>query len=293
MRDMQISHRKIDVTFRLGTGQFGEGAYNTVTVSGLRVQCNVADANGPQMGLAQVRIYGITPSIMKTVSALNEAVQASRKNILIVSAGDDLSGMATIFGGQIRLCQIDLSAPPYAALNVMAFGGGFEALKTTVPSSYPGTAKAEVILQDLATRMKYKLEKTLGTTATLATPYLSGTLRDQVQQCADAAGFDWNIFNDTLAIWPRGKARNGTSVPLISKETGLVGYPSYSSGTFQGLALTTVFNPTLRIGQQIKVQSSLDVANGAWLVYDLNHSLESETPEGQWFSRFNAIGLTQ
>ena len=80
-------------------------------------------------------------------------------------------------------------------------------------------------------------------------------------------------------------------------DTGMVGYPSYSSGTFQGLAVTTIFNPLLRIAGLVEIQSGLSLASGAdmnwssgiWNVFDICHVLESETPGGKWFTQFNAF----
>jgi hypothetical protein len=87
-----------------------------------------------------------------------------------------------------------------------------------------------------------------------------------------------------LTIWPKGKARGG-AIPLISPDTGMVGYPTLSA---RGIIVTTYFNPSISFGKNIKLQSSLELANGEWNVNSLVHTLEAEIPKGQWITRLEA-----
>jgi hypothetical protein len=53
--------------------------------------------------------------------------------------------------------------------------------------------------------------------------------------------------------------------------------------------LTTIFNPDVVIGGMIQVQSSLTPACGQWIATQISHSLESETPDGQWFTHILGV----
>ena len=53
-------------------------------------------------------------------------------------------------------------------------------------------------------------------------------------------------------IWPKGQNR-GTLIPLISAETGMVGYPS---STQNGVAVRVLYNPAMNIGQRVKAEAS-------------------------------------
>lgn len=287
---MTFIRRKIDLTFQLGTGSFGLMGYNVVTLSGLRVQCSILKTNGPSLGEAHLRVYGLTPSLLNELSALNQADMAARQNRIIVKAGDEKMGMATVFEGQVAVSQVDMGSAPEVALNVQAFAGQLFALKTDDPVSYPGSADAAVILANLAQKMGMTFENN-GVSVQLATPYYAGSLMEQARRCAEDAGVELFIDDsepgkNTLAIWPRGGKRGGL-IPLISPETGLVGYPGYSSGTMGGITVKSVFNPNLRIGGLARVQSDLHVANGQWQIFDLSHDLDSEMPGGMWFTHFN------
>ena len=288
---MTFLKRRIDVVFQLGTGVFGESGTNTVTCSGLRVQAHIDKVFGPGMGEAQVRIYGLTPSLMNQLSSLNQATMATRKNTILISAGDDVNGMATVFQGQIMISQIMLNTAPDTALMVLAQGGAFAAVQLVAPTSYPGAADAAVVMQNLAHLAGLEFENN-GVSMQLATPYYPGSPLEQIRRCAEAgrAVFDYVIDDKTLAIFPVGGAR-GTQIPVISPDTGMVGYPNYSTSVY-GIELTTLFNPLLRPGGKVQVKSGLEVANGTWQVFNLQHELESETPNGQWFTRFSGASLS-
>ena len=286
---MAFLQRKIDVEFRLGTGAFGETGFNTVKVSGLRVQANVMNTSGAALGQLQMRIYGLPPTVLNELAQLNQADQAIRNNTIIVTAGDDVNGMATVFMGLITLAQLDLTQTPDSSMTVVAIAGLFGAMQSATPSSYPGPTDAAIIMADLATKMGLNFEGANGVSVILASPYFPGSWKEQADRCARAANIGWIIdeTSNTLAIWPRDGYRGGP-IPLISPDTGLVGYPSYSSGQFQGLAVTTIFNPLVRIAGRVQIESVLKVANGKWAVFDIVHALESETPGGKWFTQFTA-----
>lgn len=296
---MSFIKRKIELTFQLGQGAFGEEGTDTVTVSDLRVQCSLTKTVGPALGEAHLRVYGLRPSLLNRLSALNSVNTAMRQNRLIIKAGDEKAGMAIVFEGQMSLSQIDMTAAPEVALNIMAFAGGMHALKTLEAVSYPGTADAAIILSNLAHKMGMNFENNGAegpVSVLLATPYYSGALMDQARRCAEDADIEMIVEEgdggkNTMAIWPKGKARKGL-IPLISAETGLIGYPAYS-GDLGGLSVKCIFNPQLRIATPVRIKSDLEVANGQWLVFDISHELDSEIPGGQWYTNFNGTAYGQ
>ena len=285
---MTFVRRRIDLTFILGTGAFGDAGFNTVSVTGKRVQVNIQKTNGPGMGQAQVRVYGLTMSMMNQLSAINEGDMATRNNRMVISAGDDVSGMATVFDGNIKMGQINLSGAPDSNLVVVGYAGLLGATQIIPPSNYPGTSDAAVIMANLAAKMKLQFEPN-NVSVLLETQYLPGSPREQAQRCADIANINWTVDDGVLAIWPKGGSRGGY-IPEISPETGAVGYPGYSTSVY-GIMLQTLFNPLLRIQGLVKVKSGLQVANGTWRIFNLVHDLESETPGGQWFTRFDGASL--
>jgi hypothetical protein len=285
--------RRIDLSFILGQGVFGESGQDTVKITGQRVYCTVMSNLGPRQGTATIRVYGLTRSLLNQLSSLSRVTEAQRKNRVIIEAGDDKAGMSVVFDGQIMLSQIDMASFPDVALSVEALGGALEMLKVMEPISYPVSADAAVILSDLAYKMGMDFENggvTGPVRVMLATPYYPGALMEQAEACARDANITMVITHgergrSLMVITPKGVPRGGL-IPLVSPETGLVGYPSYASG-LSGLSVKCVFNPQLRMGGLVKVSSDLQVANGQWTVFNIAHELESEVPGGQWFTHFD------
>jgi hypothetical protein len=54
--------------------------------------------------------------------------------------------------------------------------------------------------------------------------------------------------------------------------------------------VTTTYNPTIRFGSSVKVETDLasNNASGVWSVNVLVHTLEAEIPGGAWQTRFFA-----
>lgn len=286
---MAFVQRQIDVTFQLGRGVFGEdGVSDTVTLQGHRVQVDVTGVYGPGMGVANARIYGVKPTLWQQLASLNQATEAIRRNRLVIAAGDVGAALATVFDGQITLSQFDANAQPDTALNVTAHAGLLEAVKVAKPKSYPGAAGADVVLYNLAQEMGLAFENG-GVTAVFSKLYLPpASPREQVERVAQAARAEFVIDGQTLAVWPKGGSRGGL-IPVISPDTGMVGYPNYSTSNNGGwLSVTTLFNPNIRLGGVVEVQSSLKVANGKWVTHDIRHELDAEMPGGHWFTRFEA-----
>jgi hypothetical protein len=287
----QYIHRRLDVAFTLGKGAFGDdGTQNTITMSGLRVSANVTKAGGTGATMAQIRIYGMTLQDMNKLSTLGKPVTQDRRNVVAVSAGVAGGGMALVFAGNINQAWADLNAAPQAAFIVLAVDGGLLATMPLSANTWKGSIDVATIMASLANQMGLTLENN-GVSVILDNPYLWGSARDQVQSVAEQAGINYIIENvgtgsarGTLAIWPKNKTRGGSAV-LVSKDSGMVGYPTF---TQNGMAFKVLYNPTIIFGSQIKVESEIETANGYWTPISIDHDLESETPGGQWFTTIQA-----
>lgn len=281
---MSLSRRHIDLKFRLGTGSFGDTGDNTASVTGLRVSATIHKAGAAGMNTLEMRVNGLTPDIANQISTLGKPLNAGRNNLVSLSAGSDETGMAVAFIGTIMSAYQDAKSAPDVAVTVLAQTGLLEALRPLPPSSFKGSADVATILAGIAKQMNYTFENS-GVSVQLANAYFPGTGRDQAYAAAAAAGINITMDDQpggtpTLAIWPKTGSRGG-EIPLISPDTGMVGYPTH---TDTGLFVTTVYNPNIVFGGKVKIQSSIKNANGVWTLYDVTHDLESETPGGKWFT---------
>lgn len=236
------------------------------------------------MGTASLQIFGMTESLMNQLSTLGMKITLLRRNGVTVEAGDEVNGMSTVFVGTVTNAWADLSAAPDVPFNVEAHAGLIEALTPVPVSSFKGTTNVATVMLGIATQMGLAFENN-GVSVSLANPYFPGTAREQALAAAKAAGIEWAIDNGKLAIWKPGSIR-GQSYPLLSKESGMVGYPTYTS---QGITVRSLYNPSIGFGGGIEVKSDLTPANGKWVVFLLEHNLSSQVPRGPWFSTISAV----
>jgi hypothetical protein len=286
---MSFIQREIELVFTLGSGTFADSGTNTVTLKGLRIQCQITSVVGPGMGRAHLRVHGLTLSLLNDLCSIVPVVGGVPKvvyNQLTINAGDSESGMTRVFQGNTTLSSsIDMNSSPDSVLEVNSAVGSFQAVQSIEPTSYPGSASAPQIMGALASLTPEPLVLEANTVATVfQTPYFPGSRRDQMMRCAEAGGFNWTIENGTLALWARDGYRI-KPVPTISPETGMVGYPS-NIGI--GAQVKTLFNPNILCGGRVNVQSSLRFATGNLLSYHISHQLDSRTPGGRWFTTFRA-----
>lgn len=286
---MSFTRKRIDVTITLGTGTFGETGSDTVTLTGLRVHAMIQATYGEAMPAVHARIFGLPIEMMNqltTIGLVNSAVRL--KNKILIAAGDDETGMSTAYSGTISVSWINMDGAPDSCLEVIGVAGLAASIKPVEALSIQGAADVATIMGALAEQMGFAFENN-GVQVQLSNPYFPGTALMQAKACARAADICMTIDRDTLAIWPKDDARDTPEgIPLISKATGMRGYPRFASN---GIEVSMLWSPQIKPGGKVQVQSALTMACGTWLVSNAMHTLESETPNGQWFTRILGVPL--
>lgn len=291
------------MTITLGEGSIGNTGSNTVRLSNLRIVVNVAKGGMPSMDKASIRVYGVPPPIMNSISTLGIPLPMVRhNNAVLVEAGDAINGMATVYSGFIQNAWENFDEIPETALDIVAWGGADQAVFPVPPLSQPSSFDVATVLSGLANRMGWGFENS-GVSVQLPASYFPGTALEQCHAIARAANIE--LYPDTttspitLAIWPRTGTRGGM-IPLISAGTGLIGYPKFRD---QGMSFKCIFNPSIRLGGRVQMQSTVGGAgtaaqtnttqpataaqggpNGTWYVVSpLTYNLASQLPGGPWF----------
>ena len=114
--------KAIDLTFKLGKGDFGAAGQNTLKVSGCRIlaQLSFITGTGSTRGATQaiLRVYGLT---LNTINQLaNTGLSFGiRQNTVVIEAGD-ASGMAQVFAGLIIDASLAADQQPDVAFMVSA-----------------------------------------------------------------------------------------------------------------------------------------------------------------------------
>jgi hypothetical protein len=280
--------KQLALTVTLGAGQFGADLGDTVTLTGFRMTADTSDSGGESMGMCQLRVYGMlneTMNKLTTIGQINRAIRT--KNSILLAAGDDESGMQTVFQGTIFDAWADYNSAPDVAFNIIAYSGLDLAVKPVNATSYKGAADVATIMQGFANDAGLILENN-SVNVQLSNPYFSGTTLNKIRTCARAANILQTIDRGVLAIWPKTGSRVG-EIPTISKDTGMVGYPSLSS---KGMTIKTLFNFNIKLGGRVSVQSFIPMACGMQRVSKVTHSLSCQVPGGPWFTTMDLYNVS-
>jgi hypothetical protein len=281
---MSYVRRFLDVKFVLGEGDFGVAGSNTVTLTGLRVSAAVENAGGRSMGRLNATIFGMTLSQMNKLSTLGMTVTATRKNSIRLFAHDEGGVPAVVFQGTVYDAYGDFQRAPDVGFVVGAQTAIFPAVTPATPISIRGSGDVASLMSGIAAQAGYAFQNS-GVTAKLSNAYYGGSIWDQARAIVRDSGIMWNSGEaGTIAIWPPGGSKGG-AIPVV-KPPEMITYPSY---TANGLLVRTVYNPSIGLGTKIRVESSIGAsskipATGEWIVYKIDHHLESIVPNGKWES---------
>ncbi len=253
----------------------------SATVTGLRSECTIIMAGEPSQGQANISIWGMSFDRMNQMTTFGKQFGVRGKNKISVLAGDVGGAMALVYSGTILTAYMDGLNPPDVPFRIAALGGAFEAVIKSEPTSFQKDDDFVTVMQQLAKKMNLGFENGLQKKLPVkAGTYLEGSYYLQAKKLAQQVGAQMTIEQDKLVIWMPGFPRSH-SAAASEKDGTLVGYPAFNDA---GPIFTVYFNPNLRIGGKITVETSITAANGEWFISNLEHMLSSLLPNGPWFS---------
>lgn len=259
------------------------GGKNQITLQGFRATANIQKAGGVQMGQLQAKIYGVKQSDMQAITCFQwKPLETVSHHVDVYAVDGDAQYL--VFAGTIVNAWGDYQSAPDVFLYIKAATAYQQQITPANPTSYQGAIDAAVALRQIAEAMGLTFENN-GSSAMMNDIYVANTLTEQAKEIAKAANFGLYIDDKVMAITPQYGARTGI-IPEISPQSGMVGYP-----TFDGLGVTvkTLYNPAILFGGQMKIVTDIPQAAGVWNVASVTHFLESEKPNGQWFSVVRGI----
>ncbi|MDY7522461.1 hypothetical protein SBO61_30780 [Bacillus thuringiensis] len=98
---------------------------------------------------------------------------------------------------------------------------------------------------------------------------LTGNARDVMHKIARNNGADWSVQDGNMVVLPKNKVLADNEGFVLSQETGMIGSPEK---TDDGLQLTCLCYPALRIGGLIRIRSIIPEYNGDYKITELEHS---------------------
>ena len=281
------SKKELRFVITLGTGKFGSSNNDQMILQGFRAVAEIDKAGGMMMGTLRAKIYGVSQADMNSATTLQWKPGSLIPNTVEVYAIDG-TAETLVFAGNIVNAWGDYQSMPDVYLHIQAQSAFYNQLKAVPPRSFKGQIDVASVMSQIARDLGYTFENN-GVKTQLSDIYLPNTGMEQAKDLAKAAGCDLYLDDKILAITPPNVPRKGL-IPLISKDTGLIGYPTYDG---VGVNFQTLFDPSITFGGSIYLSTDILQAEGEWIVTSVAHRLEAEKPGGAWFStvRGNANGL--
>lgn len=278
--------KTIRTTIILSEGEF-EGGGNTKVIEGLATTVEV-DKNGlPEKNTARVTIYNLKMSDMEKMTFLAFRPLQKRKNKILIEAGIKGKELGVVFKGDITSAFPDFNSAPDVPFQIEAMTAGWSYQIAESPTSIQGEEDVAKLMEQFAKQAGFGFVNN-SISATVKNTTFTGSPVSKAQQLANEVNIELLIDDENFTIqsWdnPRGDA------VLLGADSGMIGYPTFSQDGVQGRSF---YNPKLRLGGQIKLQSIVPKANGYWKLTKLSHSLSAYTTSTQWESSFDGIWLKE
>lgn len=224
-----------------------------VDLSALKIKFSVqqADADAPNTMIA--RIYNLTRSNA-------DRIQKEFQRVTL-QAGYEGGNFAIIFDGTIKQVLRGREDALNSFVQIMAADAdeafNFAVCNTSLAAGANLRQQADKIIESMGqfdVSASPNIPNELGTGGTLPRgKVLFGMARDRLSDCAESAAASWSIQNGKVNIIPLTGYLPGEAV-LLSASTGIIGVPE---ATNNGIEVTTLLNPLLKIGTRVQIDNSL------------------------------------
>lgn len=279
------SEKTIRTTVTLGAGSFAGGG-NTKIIEGLATDVSIIKPGLPEKNSASVNISNILLADMEQMTFLAFQPLQSNKNLLKIEAGEKGKTLSVIFAGEITSAYADFNSAPSPRFKIEAISGGYAAKMGTAPVSVNGSAKAADLIEQFAGQIGYSFRNE-GVTASVRDAVFNGSPIEKARAVAEEVGAELLIDDNSMVLLPYSAPREGSAV-LINPQTGLIGYPSFSG---DGINFRCFYNPDLRQGGAVQVESIVPRASGTWKITRLEHRLAAYGASDAWYSAVDAVYL--
>mgnify|MGYP000176773095 CR=1 FL=1 len=242
---------------------------------------------GNQFGNAKVSIFGVPLASMNQIARLwLETMTPSATDKMRIDVWDG-SNFVPFFSGVITWSAVNASGMPAVALEIEANDSAVGMIQPASPYAQEGP----VLMKDALTAILGPIGLVVELAPSVPTYQLTrirttGTPIEQAAQLmSQFPDLTWYINLQRFLVRPVNGPLGGDPIP-VNKGTGMIGYPVYSTS---GITVGKLFDPQLRPGVALDVQTEFDFVNRTlWVAAVLQHNLQPNTPGGQWITNIAA-----
>lgn len=277
---MAFTQKSIEVDIEL---QDGGGK----TFRDFACECTIEKVGLPDKNKASVTIYGISLEDMEQFTVLAFRPLEYRKNKMRIRAGDKGGNVAQVFVGDIMSAFADFGNAPNVCFRVEAQTGLFAALTPSDPETVQGEAKASDIISKVAGETGFGFTSSGDESVQLRDTVLQGTPWDKAAAAAQQVGRELIVDDETMVLIDDTGMRLDANPVTLSPETGMIGYPSFTS---EGISARSLFNPNIVYAAELNIQSVVPKSAGSWRIIKVVHNLSAnKAGGGPWETAVEAV----
>lgn len=281
---MGFNIKTLRAEIQLGTGNFQGTSKNTYTIEGLAMSAKIEKTGLPDLNKCFLSITGMKYEVMEQLTVLGFRKLTSAKNLLTLYAGTLGESLPVVFSGDITKAVADFKNAPNVLFQIEAVTGAYSVKKAAPPLSVQGDAAAADLAQAWAAEMGYSF-KNAGVDTRVSNCVFNGSPMQKLRALSEQYRFETIIDDGEVTIQPRNTVRKTGTIPYLTDESGLAGYPAF---TDKGIAVVALYNPDFKRGGLIRVKSIVPRASGEWKIVKLTHSLSCYDKSGEWYSEIEA-----
>ena len=269
---------------QLGTGNFQGTSKNTYTIEGLAMSAKIEKVGLPDLNKCALSNTGMKYDVMEQLTVLGFRKLTSAKNLLTLYGGTQGETLPVLFSGDITKAVADFKNAPDVTFNISATTGAYSVKKAAPPLSVAGSTAAADLAKAWAAEMGYSF-KNAGVTTQVQNCFFNGSPLQKLRVLSEQYHIETIIDDGEIIIQPRGSIRKTGTIPYLTEESGLAGYPAF---TDNGISLVALYNPDFKFGGLVRVKSIVPRASGEWKITKLMHSVSAYEKSGEWFSEIEA-----
>ena len=273
---------------RVGMALYKDEQKRTLVYEGIETHVSIEKPGEPDQNKATVEMYNLSMDAMRDMTTLSFRPLQTKKNLIVIFAGDETNGMSQCFAGEIDTAYADFSGAPTIKMHIEAAAGSYPSLKASPPIAVKGAQSAASLIEQFAKESGYSFLNN-GVTSSVKNAVLNGSPVQKMRTVAGMVGCELLIDDNVVKIQPFDKGLDEGNAVLMSKDSGMLGYPTFTS---EGISLKCLYNPDLQLGGMIEVDTVVPGAKGTWKITKLSHSLVANAVSaGDWFSSIEASPL--
>lgn len=290
---MSVAQYRRKLSLIVGNNAGGAG----IELSDLRVTFRIKRGDYQTPNSADVRVHNVSDQTANRIR--NEFTR------IAIQAGYE-GNYGLIFDGTIKQARRGRVDAKDSYIDITAADGdmayNFSTLAVSLAAGATPDDAVQAFLKSMAAQgisQGYKPE--LSTNGSARGRVFFGLTRDELREWAQVGDVLWSIQDGKLTLIPKTSYIPG-EIPVISSATGLVGVPEQ---TPNGIEARVLLNPSLKIGQVVKLDSTINLhrygldvrsqatsefqrqqikTNADGLYYVMNADYIGDTRGNDWFS---------